>query len=279
MARYRETAVNDGGSGGSKYGQLADNARANNPLAVPTPTYSGPSNPVNTVSIQIGNGNTKKPSTGGSSGVVADKNYSPSSLSGGSSGGSNVQAGEAVAVSAQREAEERAQRQAEERARQEELRRLEEERRMREEQERIAQAERQAAVDTAQAEAEERREQPSSSYMPYGDPRQNTDNPLAPARIGRYAGDYPAYTGEQPDVLALDALCDIGKGGSRPGFLPGHPSRFLGQKQGTVLGHYAQLAPSLRSQNLYTKVCVELVLLGPHLAHNLSAVSLNHKAG
>lgn len=176
FSNYKDQAVNDA-TGGSKYSQLADNARQNS-------SNNYPSNPVN-------NTTKSKPKIGGALGSFANENnlqmYSPSS----SSGGSNLTKIDMDAINAQRQAEER--------ARQEELRRLEEERRMREEQERIAQEARQAAVDTAQAEAEERREQPSSSYMPYGDPRQNTDNPLvAPQRIRGLASELP---NPEPEML------------------------------------------------------------------------------
>ena len=55
--------------------------------------------------------------------------------------------------------------------------------------------------------------------------------------------------------------------------------RILPELLDILLGYYAELAPRLRSQNLNTQVGIKLVLLGPHLAHDLSTISFNHKAG
>ncbi len=221
MARYRETAVNDGGSGGSKYGQLADNARANNPLAMPEPTYGSSSG-------STSSSNYPKPNQRVEDRIAQQRaedeaaaqhdaqdyswvDYVNNPVNNTGNEDTNHQYYEynnpAVQEAAQRLAEQRA---AEQRALEEQQRLAEQQRqaelaeqqRQAQEAARLAQEARQEAVDTAQAEVEERREQPSSSYMPYGDPRQTAENPFVPTptRIARYAGDYPAYTGEQPEL-------------------------------------------------------------------------------
>ena len=81
-----------------------------------------------------------------------------------------------------------------EQARQEELRRLEEERRMREEQERQAAELRQQESEMAIEELQSKTEQPTSNYMPYGDPRQKP-NPVAPVVT---TVESPVVTEEQP---------------------------------------------------------------------------------
>ena len=221
MARYRETAVNDGGSGGSKYSQLADNARANNPLAMPEPTYGSSSG-------SSSSSNYPKPNQRVEDRIAQQRaedeaaaqhdaqdyswvDYVNNPVNNTGNEDTNHQYYEynnpAVQEAAQRLAEQRA---AEQRALEEQQRLAEQQRqaelaeqqRQAQEAARLAQEARQEAVDTAQAEVEEKLEQPSSSYMPYGDPRQTAENPFAPTptRIARYAGDYPAYTGEQPEL-------------------------------------------------------------------------------
>lgn len=201
MARYRETAVNDGGSGGSKYSQLADNARANNPLAMPEPTYGSSSG-------SSSSSNYPKPNQRVEDRIAQQRaedeaaaqhdaqdyswvDYVNNPVNNTGNEDTNHQYYEynnpAVQEAAQRLAEQRA---AEQRA-------LEEQQRLAEQQ---RQAELQEAVNTAQAQVEEQRQEEPVQSNPFVEETPAPTLSYTPRLSDWRAREYPVYTGEQPEL-------------------------------------------------------------------------------